>query len=127
MTLDTNKHPFMGKSLNIMCWNARGIMTSTPYLAQCLKTHNVDICGISEHWLRECNLCYLDSIDNQYTGFGKAVTETDPERYNCNQRGGVAILYRKNIEWCIKELNIDDDRIIGVQINFSDLTCLTVF
>lgn len=45
--------------LNICTWNATGIMSSATYLSNSLKYRNVDICGISEHWLYEKDLHFL--------------------------------------------------------------------
>ena len=36
-----------------MTWNATGIMSSSSCLSDCLSFKNIDICGLSEHWLYE--------------------------------------------------------------------------
>ena len=51
-------HPF-----SIITWNATGIMSSAAYLSNCLNQNKVDICGISEHWLNEKDLSFLNQID----------------------------------------------------------------
>jgi hypothetical protein len=35
-------------------------------LSEILDEHEIDICCISEHWLKNYNLDYLNSIDNMY-------------------------------------------------------------
>ena len=35
--------------MNIMTWNATGVMTGIPYLDFELRLKNIDICGLSEH------------------------------------------------------------------------------
>lgn len=61
--------------LNICTWNATGIMSSATYLSNSLKYRNVDICGISEHWLYEKDLHFLNQIDNYYNSY--AVSDND--------------------------------------------------
>jgi len=49
-------------TLNILCWNAEGIMSSIPYLMHCIEVHNISICGVAEHWLREFNMHFVSSL-----------------------------------------------------------------
>ena len=51
---------------NVMTWNATGIMSSSSYLSDALNEHSVDFCGISEHWLYNKDLHFLDKINNNY-------------------------------------------------------------
>lgn len=92
-------------------------MAGTPYLLNCLSTHNIDICGVSEHWLREYNMSFFDTFkDCGYAYIAKPVYEIDPLRYKCNIRGGVAILYRtKSVH--VQEIFVDSPRIIGIEIH----------
>ena len=53
-------------SLNLMSWNATGIMSSSSYLCNCLEEHNIDVCGISEHWLTQTNSHFLNDINSSY-------------------------------------------------------------
>ena len=81
--------------LNICTWNATGIMSSATYLSNSLKYRNVDICGISEHWLYEKDLHFLNQIDNYYNSY--AVSDNDlklPGRRRVG-KGGVAILWHR--------------------------------
>ena len=51
-------------SLNLMSWNATGIMSSSAYLCDCLEKRNIDVCGISEHWLTPRNSHFLNDINS---------------------------------------------------------------
>ena len=51
------------KSLNILTWNAIGIMSSAAYLIGCLNEINIDICEIAEHWLYDKDLAFLSQLD----------------------------------------------------------------
>ena len=37
--------------MKFMTWNSSGIMSSASYLSSALQRFDIDICGISEHWL----------------------------------------------------------------------------
>ena len=49
----------INQTLNVLSWNATGIMSSSTYLCDTLVQRNIDICGISEHWLYEKDLYFL--------------------------------------------------------------------
>lgn len=114
-------------SLNIMTWNATGIMSSSSYLASVLSTETIDFCGISEHWLYQNNTHFLDKIDNNYTSL--AVSDSDlyiPSGRKVG-KGGVAILWHTRHSNKVTPLSIDDDRIVGIHYHVSTLMHLYIF
>lgn len=109
-------------TLNFLCWNATGIMSSASYLSDILNKKAIDICGISEHWLYQKDLNFLNEIDNNY--HSHAVSDSVlmlPGRRRVG-KGGVAILWHKKHDNNIAPLSFDDDRIIGVKYT-CNLTC----
>ena len=52
--------------LCLMLWNAMGIMSSSSYLCKTLSWKEIDMCGISEHWLYERNLNIFEQVDNNH-------------------------------------------------------------
>ena len=110
-----------------MCWNCRGVMSATPYLVDCLVRYNIDVCGISEHHLRLYNSTFLNTIDSNYSAFTKCATERDPTLYRNSNKGGVALLIRNNLIHVTSLLEIDSDRITGVEVILNDLTILYIF
>ena len=38
-------------SLKLLTWNATGLISSSSYLCDSLKNHDIDFCGISEHYI----------------------------------------------------------------------------
>ena len=56
------------KTLNILTWNATGIMSSASYLCDVLIKYNFDIYGISEHWLFQPNSTTLIVVVYQNIG-----------------------------------------------------------
>ena len=100
---------------NFLTWNATGIMSSASYLCECLKQKNIDICGISEHWLYEKDLQFMKQIDNSY--MCHAVSDFDLKRPSRRRvgKGGVAILWHKKYDNYVIPLSLDDDRVIGIK------------
>ncbi|PJE78123.1 hypothetical protein CI610_02945 [invertebrate metagenome] len=101
--------------VNAMCWNCEGIMAGMPYLLKCLDTYDIDICGLSEHWVREYQLSFFNSFNHSgYKCFVKPVYEVDPFRYKCSIRGGVCLLYKSLLN--VQEIIIDSPRIVGLEL-----------
>lgn len=110
-----------------MTWNATGIMSSCTYLCNALSAQEVDICGISEHWLFEHDLQFLNSIDNMY--YSHAVSDfslTLPSNRRVG-KGGVCLLWKRTLNDIIIPLDVDDDRIIGIEVKTSPSTLLYIF
>lgn len=108
--------------LNAISWNATGIMSSGNHLSGILQTRNIDICGISEHWLFEKDNHFLDCIHKDYVShavcdFGLSV----PNPARRVGKGGVAIMWHRRHTNNIKLLDISDDRIVGVEFAFNGL------
>ena len=105
--------------LRLMTWNASGIMSSGSYLGHVLGTYDIDICGVSEHWLYKKDLHFLDSVDSDYNY--SAVSDSDlelPSRRRVG-KGGVALFWKRTIDSRVSILNIDDDRLVGIQYQVS--------
>ena len=62
----------MAEQLCIASWNATGIMSSASYINSLFDKRHIHILGLSEHWLFNHNLHFLDSINSNYVGFGIA-------------------------------------------------------
>ena len=106
--------------MKFMTWNASGIMSSGSYLSNTLKQLDIDICGVSEHWLYQKDLHFLDSVHKSYNH--AAVADFDLEKPSRRKvgKGGVALFWKCCLDSNITMLNIDDDRIIGVQYQLSE-------
>ncbi|MCG8048788.1 MAG: reverse transcriptase family protein [Candidatus Thiodiazotropha taylori] len=102
-------------------------MSSATYLCDCLYHKNIDICGISEHWLYEKDLHFLNQIDNSYNYH--AVADFDLKRPSKRRvgKGGVAILWHRRFDSFMYPLSLDDDRIIGVKLEMGTGLCIYFF
>ena len=114
-------------NLNVISWNATGIMSSSSYLCNTLNLKSIDICGISKHWLYEKDLNFLNEINNNYISY--AVSDNDL-KYPGKRRvgkGGVAILWHKKHSNKVFPLSNDDDRILGIRYELTPTECAFFF
>ena len=108
----------MDSSLTIISYNCRGAMSATMYLNNLLKKCDI-LCLQEHHLFPEC-VNFFRSFDPLFT----AETIIDLDCYDtCTKRirkGGVAIMWRKSLDYCVKKLDVPKycDRIVGI--------CLTV-
>ena len=111
-------------SLNIACWNCRGVMTATPYISKLLHDSKVDILCLSEHWLRKCQFNFSQSIEQNYSAYGKGVDEHCPGNLMVSNRGGVAVLVSDNLATYVTEIEVDSTRICGIELKLPNSTSI---
>lgn len=113
--------------LKFLTWNTTGIMSSCTYLCDTLTKLSIDICGIAEHWLYEKDLRFLDLIDSNYRSYAISdYTLSFPSQRKVG-KGGVALIWHKRFDGRISILNIEDDRIVGIQLEVSQNDYVFVF
>ena len=113
--------------LNILTWNATGIMSISSYLSDCLSYKSIDICGISEHWLYEKDLIFLDQINSNYVCHAVSDFNLEFLEHRRVGKGGVAFLWHKRLDSLITPLSFEDDRIIGLQLEISPSFYIYIF
>ena len=64
---------------------------------------------------------FLDSINSEYTGFGIADNSLLFNNSRNIGKGGVALLWHKSMSTCISSLDIDSDRICGIQLTWNNV------
>ena len=104
-----------GQNLTIMTWNATGIFSSASYLSDTLVKYDIDICGISEHWLHDYNLYFMKHLNSVYNYHAVSDFDLSCPLAKKAGKGGVAILWHKRLDNMITPLPIEDDHIIGIQ------------
>ena len=113
-------------SITLCQWNVRGVMFSTPYLSKLLNTYKVQICAISEHWLYNDNVNFLNTIDKDFISV--AVCDSSLDEYSSYRRGkgGVALIWHQSL--CVTPLILpDEDRIIGICLHLTDCSDVYIF
>ena len=95
--------------IRISCWNARGYLSSVPYLRKILNRS--DVLAISEHWLPSNRLSFLSKITESHHVFARSSNACTAESDGHGRgQGGVAIFWRKSIPGFCKVSNIIHDR-----------------
>lgn len=95
-------------------------MSSCSYLCDTLENTTTDLCGISEHWLFERDLHFLDKIDNNYRSHSVSDSSLHDTSNRRLGKGGAAIFWNRKYDSCVTPLCIDDDRILGVKIEMPE-------
>ena len=92
------KETKMGETnkLSLACWNARGYLSSVPYLKKILA--ETDVVALCEHWLHNNRLSILDKIVDSHHVFARSSKVCTAESYGHGRgQGGVAVFWRKDI------------------------------
>ncbi|CAC5393640.1 unnamed protein product [Mytilus coruscus] len=92
-------------------------MSSVPYLVECLKVHNVDICALQEHWLQRHCVNVLDNIDSTYVSVNpKCVDDSYPEAFKIRMEECEFIVKFSIVKY-VDSIDIDDTRKTGIEIH----------
>ena len=112
--------------LSIGCYNIKGAMRNVMYLDKLLNEYKLDICVISEHWLFEESLGFLDSVSSNYLSYGISDCTLNPLDPYRRGKGGVAIMWKDNLTPNIKKIDCDNDRLIGISLQLSESHSITI-
>ena len=127
VTMNCEYSPYVNKQLTYSTWNATGIMSSASYLNEFLSVNNVDLIGISEHWLYRHDLHFLDCINNKYTSFAISDPDLDLPSNRRVGKGGVGIMWKKQLSHMISPLEIKSQYIMGVVLTLNPDVRIYVF
>ena len=61
--------------VNFACWNCAGVYGNYIYLKALLRT--LDVLALSEHWLYEHKLTFLNSLDDSFDGISCCSSENN--------------------------------------------------
>lgn len=99
------------KEASIMLWNAQSVRSKINEFANFLRTQNIDICLISETWLKQGESC---SVQN-YTLYRKDRPSMSHNKRNIG--GGVAIAIRSDVPHKqIPDLGLDIIETVGIEV-----------
>ena len=106
-------------SMKVMTWNVTGLMSSSTYLCDTLLKNNIDVCGISEHFLMPQNVHFIDTLISDYKFTVTCDNSLSPWSKRRVGKGGVALMWHKRYDSCIVPLQIESDRVCGIQFQTS--------
>ena len=123
----------IAKKMTCVTFNCKSFKRNAEYIVDLLMT--CDFLCLCETWLRPGELCtiqtFLDShprlCNSAYGVLAKSSMEEDPGCHTGRPYGGLAIIYKKNCLFNVKEIECDSDRVItaGLYYNCSDnLLCV---
>ncbi len=87
----------------------------------------MDICGVSEHWLYDHDLHFLDCIDINYSCYAMADFDLSTPGNRRVGKGGVCFMWKKQYDQRITRIELGDDRIIGIRYEMAKDCYLYVF
>ena len=102
------------EDITLLSWNISGIKYNMSYLKNCLT--NCDICFLQEHWLFPDSLRFLESVNTEFSSWGRACDQLNLDSLSRKGFGGVAFFWRK----CLNVTRLDNlgnDRIMVVSVN----------
>ena len=114
--------------LNVCTWNIRGVMSSTMCLTEFLRETYCDIVILNEHKLHPNHEKYLHSIDYRYSCIAKceSVSSSNPMQFSTG-KSGVAILFKKSLEYSVKEIPVHSTRVIGLELYGTNTVPIYIF
>ena len=112
------------KCLSCVSFNCLGFKSSI--IDKLCSIH--DICFLSEHWLRPCELPTIQGICNQKSKWSHFKSSVDPEIVTSGRpHGGVAFICKKKNSVSYKVLNVNSDRVCAIQvINNHNVVCTII-
>ena len=104
-------------SISVISFNASGLYNDRlDYVKTLLATRAGDIVMIQESWLLNSDLNILQSLDNDYLGYGKSAIP-DKELLQGRPYGGLAFLWHKSLAECVSHVKVQSDRIDAMVLN----------
>ena len=112
------------KSLMVGTLNVKNIETNDAFVCELLKKY--DILALQEHWLFNFQLPDIEKRFTTHSVHSRAVNEDNPLPPIQKPRGfgGVAILYKKDINLQIKKLSHGGNRIVTKEVYSTPLLCI---
>ena len=101
-----------------MSYNCHGLKSSVQDIYELCSSY--DIVFLQETWLLKDELHMLSTLHPECEGYG--ISSVDHEKGILAGRpyGGIGILWKKQIAPCVKICNLDDPRLLSIEITFDD-------
>jgi exonuclease III len=114
--------------LSLTTFNCKGVVNNVHYVRNLLEHY--DIVCLQEHFLNEDNIGFLHNLRTDYKCFARCESYVS-ERGLMGTRGGVAILWKTEIDCIVSKLDdISNSRIQGIKVtsrNVKPLFVLNVY
>ena len=105
------------ESVRLVSFNCNGAMRKLNIIRDICESS--DIVFLQKTWAMPADLTEFDSVSDQHNSH--AISAVDPGQLLCGRPfGGLSILWRKNIDHLCRIVTFDDDRILGLMVEFPD-------
>ena len=111
--------------IQLITWNVTGLMSSASYLCELLSSGNIDVCGLAEHWLMPHNSHFINCISTEYSAH--TVCDKDLDYRSKIGKGGVAIMWKKTYDKHVVPVNVESDRVVGIQFEIAPMVYVYIF
>lgn len=106
-------------TIKLTSWNITGVKYNLGFLRKCLA--NCDILCLQEHWLYPDNISFLDSINPNFSSWGRCANNLNLDSISRRGNGGIAFLWKKCMNVSIETFtDLGDDRIAVLKVNLVD-------
>ena len=111
--------------MSTACFNCFGFKSSNDFVKNLCRRN--DVCFISEHWLKVCDITYVEQCFNDENYWCSLKSSMDPEvTQRGRSYGGVGFICKKQNNISYRNVNVDSDRVSVVEVLYNHKTILTV-
>ena len=111
--------PGSKSDIRVTCWNARGYLSSIPYMRQLLT--ECEILAISEHWVFENRLGCLTEISTSHSCFARSSRFSTAEDFgNGRGQGGIAIFWDNSLKGVSVVSDVVLDRACAIRLQLDN-------
>ena len=71
-------------------------------------------------WLLDCELSYLSTVSDQFYAKGVSSVSTNENVLRGRPHGGIAIMWRKELTNKCKLMDLNDERLMGIELNMME-------
>ena len=112
--------------ITIATYTSRGLSSSIPYIRKLVKEYDV-IC-LTEHWLHTNKQRKLDEVGIDIKFCARSSRFSDSDNYGIQRgQGGVAIIWKKNLNGISEYKDIINDRVCGVRVHTAKGAVFSIF
>ena len=114
----------MATSLHIASFNCKNIKSSVDEIRQLCKDNDVVL--LQETWMTKADLHILNQFDPAFNSNGTSAMQTEDKILTGRPLGGLAILWRKTLTQTYRIIDYNDERLLGIELQFGNKKLLIV-
>ena len=112
----------MTEHFRIVSFNCNGVKNKLPVIKSLCQ--NSDVVFLQETWLREDELNILNNVHSSYDSFSLSSMNIHDDILVGRPYGGISIMWNRALSSCCSIIQYEDNRLLGISINFNDFNYL---